>query len=171
MRAKVLRARVAFAVSFVLASALLLAAFFAALFSFPSYMPISGYASVKAEVLVHGFVSSSLIVGIEGNGINESVPLRIIGRCFVQMQFNSSAPLPKGYNATSHILIAPCNATSMIVFGSLKPFSTYVLYISGYESPYCLPGMFCPLFVLRVNEQQTVHTGPAGSMVNATFSI
>ncbi|MGC8676520.1 MAG: hypothetical protein ACP5T3_03350 [Candidatus Micrarchaeia archaeon] len=168
---KARRKRVAFAVSLVFALALLFAAFFAAVLSFANFAAAGSYASAKATVVVQGFVSSSLNVGIKGNGINESVPLRIIGRCFVQTQINGSIAVPRGYNSTSHTLIEPCNVTSTVVFSSLRPFSTYVLYVTGSESPYCLPGMACPFFILRVNYKQTLHTGPAGSIVNATFSV
>ncbi|MGC8669616.1 MAG: hypothetical protein ACP5TL_00480 [Candidatus Micrarchaeia archaeon] len=126
-----------------------------------------GYSSIDAIIHASGFIVSNLKVSISGNNTNASVPLNIVSRCFVQ-----GIPKPmEGSLPRINITIQPCNLTESVVFTNLKPFSLYNVSIFGSESPYCIPGSICPMFILRVSKTLTVRTGAAGTVSNASFYV
>jgi len=133
----------------------------------------TGFANINVAINAHSFIVSYLYVNISGNGEIASVPIHILSRCIVYTHIIAPQPqanateIPKIINES----IQPCNETEYIIFTGLKPYAIYNVSISGTESPYCPPGIPCPMYIMRVYQTKMVETGPNNSIANVSFNV
>ncbi|MCL5679798.1 MAG: hypothetical protein M1465_00430 [Candidatus Marsarchaeota archaeon] len=136
-----------------------------------------GSASLYVKITAPEYVVEEFRLTFFGPSTEESGYFRLGPRIYnltatgVNGEYAVSGPIT--LNSTTKpnsTVIVPDNSSS-IFFSGLVPDSNYTITINGSESPYCFPGLLCPMFILKLFRTYTVHTGPANSTTNITINV
>ncbi|MCL4387593.1 hypothetical protein M1567_00345 [Candidatus Marsarchaeota archaeon] len=115
-------------------------------------------------------------VTVSGNGFNESQYAKLGPKLYALNSSVSgvrsvSGPITISSNAElNRTVVIPDNETNML-FTGLKPYSNYTVTVKGSESPYCFPGLACPMFILAISRTYELRTGPLNSTANYSISL
>ena len=116
-------------------------------------------------------------VTVSGNGFNESQYAKLGPKLYmlnyseVKGISSASGPITISSNAElNKTVVVPDNETHML-FTGLEPYSNYSVTIKGAESPYCFPGLACPMFILAISRSYELRTGPANSTSNYSIKL
>ena len=116
-------------------------------------------------------------VTVSGNGFNESQYAKLGPKLYMlnysEVKGISAASGPITISSNTELnktVVVPDNETRML-FTGLEPYSNYSVTIKGSESPYCFPGLACPMFILAISRSYELRTGPANSISNYSISL
>jgi hypothetical protein len=116
-------------------------------------------------------------VTVSGNGFKESQYAKLGPKLYVlnssEVKGISSASGPITINSNTELngtAAVPDNETHML-FTGLEPYSNYSVTINGSESPYCFPGLACPMFLLAISRSFELRTGPPNSTSNYSINL
>jgi hypothetical protein len=142
-----------------------------------SIAPQAPKAGLNIYITAPAYSVESFVVTVSGNGFNESQRAELgpklyslnssevkgIGTASGPITISSSTEL----NGT---IVVPDNETHML-FTGLRPYSNYTVTVKGSESPYCFPGLACPMFILAISRSYGLRTGPANSTANYSINL
>ncbi len=135
----------------------------------------SAYARIKISAPAYSVENFKL--EIYGNGVNESQSLRLGPNLYLLNRSAAGVPaslrgpiIPNSTTNLGNLVAVPQNKTDIFV-ANLKPHSLYTIEITGSESPYCFPGVACPMFILGISDLYSFQTGANGSTTNFSISL
>ncbi len=134
-------------------------------------------AAISVLVVSQHSTITDAVLTLAGNGVDRSVRV-VLSPGTASANESAITGMPQGAiprapinesNAISVGIPYPYSEAYDAFFGGLRPYSTYTLTLNGSARPYCAPGLACPMFILRVFQQDNVSTGAAGTIARVVI--
>jgi hypothetical protein len=135
-----------------------------------------GSASLRITVTAPEYTVEEFVLTLSGLSSKEYGYFKLgpsiydLNTSAVKGIYTASGPISVSSSAELNNTVVVPHNSSTIFFSGLVPDSNYTITINGSESPYCFPGLACPMFILRLLKYYNVHTGPANSTENITIN-